>query len=350
MALTFETLIRHNKRTSNCLVLGMVVFTALVAGVFGLALTGTTNTAMLPVFLISSAIGAGVASFGAIISFYFGANIVAGISGAKAIERHEDTVLFNVVEEIAIAAGVPPPKIYVMYDESPNAFASGRDPKHAIVAITTGLRKKLSRDELQAVIAHEMAHIKNYDIRLMMLVGVFAGMVVIMSDLFMRMAGHSFRFGGGRREGSSSSSSSSKNSNANVAIFAVVIVGAIVLALIAPVISKLLQLAVSREREYLADATAVRLCRNPAALASALKKIAFAEDKLDFPHKAMDHMFIINPDPKRRFLRADKDSIWSTHPPLLKRIAKLDGMVSNEIKLEQHEAQQQTAQEEPQNT
>lgn len=313
MTLTFQNLSTHNKRWSWLLVVMMLVLISTLCGLLTASIGAGTPETLLPAFLSGAAIGSGISACGAAGSYFFGHRLIALMSGARPVEHHEDPVLFNVVEEIAIAAGVPPPKIYVIFDDSPNAFASGRDPQHAIIGITSGLRTKLNRDELQAVIAHEIAHIKNYDIRLMMFVAVFAGIIVLIADFFMRNTVSGF--GPGRKRQS--------NSSRNGGLAVVFLVVAVVFAWIAPVIARLLQLAISREREYLADATAVQFCRNPLALASALKKIAVDPDLLEMDNRATEHLFIMNPDPKRRLNNADRDSIWSTHPPVIKRIAKL---------------------------
>ena len=301
------------------MVAGMVVFTAAFFGLFFHYFFGSLDEFDAKTFLFGVFFGALLSTAGAAISFYFGTSIVAYISNARLVDKADDPVLFNVVEEMAIAAGIPAPKIYAIPDESPNAFASGRDPQHAIVAITTGLRKKLTRDELQAVIAHEMAHIKNYDIRLMMLIAVFAGLIVLFSDFFVRNFINGFRLRGGRR----TSSGSGKSQNALTAVVAIV---SLIFAILAPIIARFLQLAISREREYLADTTAVQFCRNPLALASALKKISLDPEKLEYDNRATEHMYIINPDPKLRLNKADWDSIWSTHPPLIKRISRLNDL------------------------
>ncbi|MEZ4754772.1 MAG: M48 family metallopeptidase [Bdellovibrionota bacterium] len=314
MSITFEQLISHNKRNSNLLVLGIVLFSALLFGIFGVAIGSVDSRDLLYPFLTGSSVGAALSIAGASTSLYFGKHIITGLSGARKVYYSTDPLLFNVVEEMSIAAGIPTPEIYAIYDESPNAFATGRDPEHAIVGITTGLRKKLSRDELQAVIAHEMAHIKNYDIRLMMLIGVFAGLIVLASDFFSRYFLDTLKFKRTRKV----------HTKKNPAFFAAAAVIALVLAWLAPLIARLLQLAVSREREYLADSTAVKFCRNPTALASALKKISDDPVHLESDNRALEHLYIINPDPKQRFVRVHKDSIWSTHPPLSKRIARLN--------------------------
>ncbi|NLF24262.1 MAG: M48 family metallopeptidase, partial [Deltaproteobacteria bacterium] len=200
-------------------------------------------------------------------------------------------------------------------DPAPNAMATGRDPEHALVAITTGLRTKLKRDELQAVIAHEIAHIKNSDTGLMMMVAVYAGLIVWVSDLGERLFLQK-NCPGGRHQGGRSRGSGS-------ALQLILFVVTLCLIWLAPIISKLLQLAISRQREYLADAAAVKYCRNPGALAEALKKISLDTDTPSRKNRALEHLYIINPDPKLRLERPDWDSLWSTHPPLIERIKRL---------------------------
>ncbi|MCB0317333.1 MAG: M48 family metallopeptidase [Bdellovibrionales bacterium] len=315
MSITFEQLIAHNKRQSFFLILGLISFTAIIFGSFGIALSSVDASDFLFPFLIGASIGGILASVGAILSFYLGPYIITGISGARKVHYSTDPILFNVVEEMAIAAGIPTPSIYAIYDESANAFASGRDPEHALIGITTGLRKKLTRDELQAVIAHEIAHIKNFDIRLMMLVGVFAGLIVLASDFFARHFLDTIKFRGTRK---------SYHGKKNPAFFVIAAIISLVLAWLAPLTARLLQLAVSREREFLADATAIKFCRNPTALISALKKISKDPEHLECDNRALEHLFVINPDPKQRLSNLHKDSIWSTHPPLIKRISRLN--------------------------
>ncbi len=313
--LTFENLIEHNKRVSIFLVLGMMALIAVLGASFALAISGGDTRHAFEVGSLGAIGGAVCAAVGAIFSYYAGGWMVMGMMGAKEVQHCDDPVLVNVVEEMAIAAGIPVPKIYAIFDDAPNAFATGRDPAHSMVAITTGLRSKLTRDELQAVMAHELAHIKNYDIRLMMLVGVFAGIIVMMADFFWR--------GFGRGSGRSRSSSEGPK---NIGVYLAVIGVALILSLIAPLIAKLMRLAVSREREYLADATAVQFCRNPAALSSALKKISTDKSVMAVQNRALEHMFIINPNPSMRLRFSGKDSIWSTHPPVIRRISRLNAL------------------------
>jgi heat shock protein HtpX len=320
MSLTFENLIAHNRHTSWGLVIAVTALLILLGAAIGSFVAVHHSGPDTNPIMLGMSIGAILAIIGACVSYYAGRAMITTATGARRIEKFEDPLLFNVTEEMAIAAGLPPPQIYVIGDDAPNAFATGRDPKHAIIGITTGLRAKLNRDELQAVIAHEMAHIKNFDIRLMMLIAVYAGIIVLIADILKRMSFDSMRFSGG----STRTRSRTKGSPLTI----LVILAALLLGIIAPIFARLLQLAISREREYLADATAVQLCRNPGALASALRKIAMDDDPSEFASDATAHLFIINPDPKRRLKNSDWNSVWSTHPPLIKRIARLNQLAA----------------------
>jgi heat shock protein HtpX len=261
-----------------------------------------------------------LAGFGSLLSYYWGALVIMGITDGRRVEQADDPLLYNVTSEMALAAGIPAPSIFIIPDPSPNAFATGRDPAHALVAVTTGLRTKLNRDELQAVIAHEIAHIKNFDTRLMMLVAVYAGLVVWVSDLGMRIFLQSIRFSGGRR---GATPRPPRAKGLGLPFYFILFAATLCLAWIAPFVSKLLQLAISRQREYLADAAAVQYCRNPAALIEALKKISLDPAPLICDNRALQHLYIINPNPKLRLRRPDWDSVWSTHPPLIERIKRL---------------------------
>ena len=183
MPLTFDTLIQHNIRTSRALIAAIVCLMALLCGLISVAISGGAPGILPDMFATGCAVGLALALAGSGVSWFMGGSVIASITGARQIEHGQDPVLINVVEEMAIAAGVPVPAVYLIDDPSPNAFATGRDPQHALIAVTSGLREKLNREELQAVVAHEMAHIKNYDIRLMMLVAVFAGMMSMSSHL-----------------------------------------------------------------------------------------------------------------------------------------------------------------------
>lgn len=243
-------------------------------------------------------------------AYYSGDKIVLAVSRAKRIEKQDAPQLFNVIEELSIAAGLPMPTVYVIDDTAPNAFATGRDPKHASVAITTGLLQKLNRDELQGVMAHELSHVGNRDILYATMVGILVGSIAMMSDFFLR----SFFWGGGRKRRSGSGGG---------AAGAILVLVAIVLAVLAPICAKLLQLAVSRQREYLADASAVKLTRYPEGLASALEKISGDKEVLEVANRATQHLYIVNPIKPFEKRAA---GLFSTHPPIQDRIARLRAM------------------------
>jgi heat shock protein HtpX len=243
-------------------------------------------------------------------AYYSGDKMVLGISRAKRIEKKDYPQLFNVIEELAIAGGLPMPAVYVIDDTAPNAFATGRDPKHASVAITTGLMQKLNRDELQGVMAHELSHVGNRDILYATMVGILVGSIAMMSDFFLR----SFLWGGGRRRRSDS------EGGAAGAIFIVI---AILLAVLAPIFTRLLQLAISRQREYLADASAAKLTRYPEGLASALQKISGDKEVLEVANRATQHLYIVNPI---KPFEKRASNLFSTHPPIQDRIARLRAM------------------------
>ncbi len=245
-----------------------------------------------------------------LFSYYGGASTILTMSKAKEATKPEYTHLINTVEGLAIAAGLPkPPKVYVIEDSALNAFATGRSPEHAAITVTTGLLNKMNKLELEGVLAHEMSHIKNYDIRVMMLAAVMVGLVVLLSDFFLR----SFLWGGkqGRKEG-----------NAGGLLF--ILVG-IVLAVLAPLVGELMRLAISRKREFLADASGALLTRYPKGLADALQKIKKDPDPLvDTANKATASLFISIPF--RRDHPSWMQSLFSTHPALDERIRRLEGM------------------------
>ena len=322
MPATFRDLIAENKRKSLWLVIAFVLFTIVVAGVLALAMAFTIDPGLVNQLSWTSGILVGAVA--ALVSFFLmylaymsGDRMILGISGAQPIEKADDPQLFNVVEEIAIAAGVPMPKVYLILDSAPNAFATGRDPEHASIAITTGLRAKLNREELQGVIAHEMAHIRNYDIRLMMLMAVLIGTIVMLADYFWQIQ---WLTGGGRR----SSRRSDGEGDGKGWIVVLVFLLAIILAAIAPLLAQLIQLAVSREREYLADASAVEFTRNPFGLAGALRKIDDDPDVLESANRGTAHLYIANPIKK---FEARANSMFASHPPIKDRIRRLESLV-----------------------
>jgi heat shock protein HtpX len=219
---------------------------------------------------------------------------------------------------MAIAAGVPMPRVYLIHDPAPNAFATGRDPKHAAITVTTGLRQQLNREELQGVIAHEMSHIRNYDIRLMLLMAVLIGTIVMLSDLFWQF----LRFGGRGSSGNRDSSKDGGKGGGMVMLFIFIL--AVLLAILAPLLAQIIQFAVSRQREYLADASGVELTRNPLGLASALRKIDDDPHELKSANRGTAHLFIANPIKK---FEAMADSVFASHPPIKDRIARLEALV-----------------------
>jgi heat shock protein HtpX len=318
MPQTFRDLIAANKRNSAILVACFVLFTLAVALVFALAIVmymdpGAALEVDFRRSFIVGCIAAGVALLFSWISFLSGDKMILAVSGAKPLEKKDDPQLYNVVEEMAISAGVPMPQIYLIHDAAPNAFATGRDPAHASIAITSGLRTKLNREELQGVIAHEMSHVRNYDIRLMLLLAMLIGTIVMLSDVFWQI----LRFGPSR---SSRGSNDRKDDKGAGVIMIVVFVIAILLAIIAPLLAQIIQLAVSRQREYLADASGVELTRNPIGLAHALKKIDDDPDILETANRGTAHLYIANPI---KSFEARAHSMFASHPPIKARITRL---------------------------
>lgn len=238
-----------------------------------------------------------------LISFFAGDSIALGIAGAKAIKKDANPYVFRMVENLSITAGIPTPKIYIINDPAMNAFATGRDPQHASIALTTGIIEGLQNEELEGVIAHELSHIKNYDIRLMMIVIVCVGIIALMADWLTRSLFW-------RR-----SDSDNRNNNA---IFMII---GLVLAILSPLFAKLIQLAISRKREYLADASGALLTRYPEGLAKALEKIASQKQALKHANKATAHLYIANP-----FGSEKMANLFSTHPPIASRISALRSM------------------------
>jgi heat shock protein HtpX len=317
MAVEFNQLIARNKRNSWVLIVAFSGFVVVLGLLIGYAIglySGEPRRA--PEFGVAFMLGGlALAMVGTTISYYAGASAVLAMSRAREIRKQDDPQLFNVVEEMALAAGVPTPKVYVIDDSAPNAFATGRDPAHAAVAITTGLRTKLTRDELQGVIAHEMSHVRNFDIRFAVLMTTLVGVVVLMCDVFLRTMAWG-RWGGSRR----SSRSSRDEKGGNGAVMLVVFVLAIILSIIAPLLAKIIEMAFSRQREYLADASAVDLTRNPEGLAQALVKIRDDPDVLEVANRATAPMYIVHPI--KRF-EERSSSIMDSHPPIEDRIKRL---------------------------
>lgn len=292
--------IGSNKRKTILIMSLFVVFITTIAYVFGKASGYGLSYAGIALIM------AGLTSLG---SYYFSDKLVLATSGAKEIQKEDNPELFKIVENLAIGDGLPMPRVYIIDDPSPNAFATGRDPKHAVVAVTTGILARLNKVELEGVIAHELSHVKNFDTRLMAIVAILVGFVAIFADIFMR----SLWFGRG---------SDNENDNRSQAIFLVL---GIIFAILSPLIATLIQLAVSRKREFLADASGALLTRYPEGLASALEKISSDPRPLATATNATAHLFIVNP------FKDKKTAIWftslfNTHPPIEERIKILRAM------------------------
>jgi len=304
MAQTFYSQIGANRRNSFLLVFLVLALFGALGFSIGYAFSG-------------SGVGAaGVTAFAlflgvllAVGSYFGGDSLVLATSGAKEVDETSAPQLLNVVREMAIAANVPMPKVYLIDDTAPNAFATGRDPKHASVAITTGLLEKLDREELQGVMGHELSHVRNYDIRFALLVGVLVGSIALLADFFLRF---SFWGGAGRR----SRNDSGGSNGAQAAMFVV----ALILSILAPIAARLVQLAVNRQREYLADASSVELTRNPYGIERALAKISTDQEVLEVANRATQHMYFTNPIKK---FEERSSNLFSTHPATLDRINRL---------------------------
>ncbi len=291
------------KNQRRALSLAVALFAVL--GVLGAALGAAWGS-----WLVGTLAGLTVAGVQWAFARTAGASVIMSAAGAHPVDRATDAQLVNVVEEIAIAAGMPCPDVYLIDDSSLNAFATGFQPEDAAVAITTGLRDKLTRDELQAVLAHEIGHIRNGDTGYMVLIAVAVGAIALLADLGLRSLWHGRHgrsFSGGKRQGP------------QLLIAAIVM---IVLAILAPLVARILQAAVSREREYLADATSVELTRHPRALASALRKLGADPLRLKSANRATHHLYIVNPLHKAQV----RSSVFSTHPPLIERVRRVEAM------------------------
>ena len=304
MASTFYDQIGANRRNSVLLALAVVLILGLLGMAIGVATTGAAEAALL-----GAAIAVGIGLVAALASYYLGDGLVLAVSGAKEVTEQEQPQLLNVIREIALAAAVPMPRVYLIDDTAPNAFATGRDPQHASVAITIGLLQKLDREELQGVMAHELSHVRNFDIRFSLMVGVLVGSIALLADFFLRF---SF-WGGGRR--------SRRDSDSGLGGLAVVIfVVTILLAILAPIVARLVQMAISRQREFLADVSGVELTRNPYGLARALAKISLDTEPLEVANRATQHLYFENPI---KAATGTSRSLFDTHPPAIERINRL---------------------------
>jgi heat shock protein HtpX len=291
--------IASNKRKSFLLVFFFILFVFLLAWVFE-QLAGMGTGGLVLAFVI--------ASISAFAGYYASDKIVLTISRARPATKEEFPYLYNVVEGLAIAAGIPAPRCYVIEDTAPNAFATGRNPKNSVICVTTGLLEKMNRAELEGVISHEMSHIKNYDVLVQTLTVVMVGVIALLSDWILR----SFLWGGRRKGGRDKGGAG-----------AILIVVGLILAALSPIISQLIRLAISRKREFLADASGAMLTRYPPGLASALRKLDADTEPLEAANKATAHLYIVNP---LKDLKGTVNKLFSTHPPIEERIAALEKM------------------------
>lgn len=289
--------ISTNRHKTWFIMVAFIAFMSLVAYVFGQA-QGYGLSYLGTALFISGLL--------TLASFYFGDKVILRISGARSADKKRDFDFFTVTENLCIAAGLPKPELYVIEDSAPNAFATGRDPNHAVVCATSGLLSKLERSEVEGVIAHELSHIKNYDTRLMAIVAILVGTVAYLADIFNRSL-----WWGGR-----------KKKEGRQELF--VLIG-VVLAILSPLIASLIQLAISRQREFLADASAALISRNPYALADALEKISKDKEVLEVANNATAHLYIINPFKGKEF-GAWFANLFNTHPSVEERIKILRSM------------------------
>jgi len=289
-----------NKRKTYLLI---AIFSALIIGI-GYALNayaGYGYETVVFAVLVSAVMS--------LVSYYSGDKVALWSSGAHEIQKEQNPALYRIVENLAITAGIPLPRIYIIDSGALNAFATGRDPAHASIAVTTGALQALENEELEGVIAHELSHVKNYDIRVMTLVVVLVGAVSLIGHFFWRA--QLLGFGGRRRD----------DRESNNQIGAILMVIGVILLILSPIIAQLIQLAISRRREYLADASGALLTRYPEGLARALEKIAQSQIPLKTASAATAHLFISNP-----FKTTSISSFFSTHPPVAERIKRLREM------------------------
>ena len=290
--------IKKNKIKSWLIILAFLIFTSLIIYYICMALElGTMSIIIAMIFSILSTWA----------SYYYSDKIVLSLNKARPATKEENLKLVNILDSLVVSSGLPVrPKLYIVEDVQPNAFATGRNPENAVICVTTGLLDKLEYYELEGVIAHEMAHIKNYDIRLSAVVSVMVGFVVMLSDWFTRLA-----FWGGVRHNDRDNDNNKGN--------AILMLIGLIFLILAPIFGKLMQLALSRKREFLADSTAVQFTRNPDGLISALIKISEDPNELKVANNATENMYISSPFRKKK----NSSSIWSTHPSTEDRIEAL---------------------------
>ena len=294
--------VSRNKRMSAFI---MVAFVAFITGVVYVFARGMGYGLDVVGFAL---IFSGIGSF---LSYYTSDSIILSLSGARPASRKKDFQFYTVAENLAMAARLPKPRLYVIDDTAMNAFATGRDPRHAVICATTGLLNRLNRTELEGVIAHELSHIRNYDIRLMSIVSVLVGLIALLADWFLRMS----YWGVGKN----------RDNNNGGQLQAVFFVIGIVLAMLSPLIAQLIQLAISRRREFLADASGTALTKYPNGLISALQKLNKDTEPLEAANKATAHLYITNPLKNQESAVGWFANMFNTHPPIAERIKALRG-------------------------
>ena len=294
----FES-VRKNKFESGIIIaIFIVVITLIVYYICHALNLGTMSIVIALIFSIASAWG----------SYYYSDKIVLSVNKARPATKEEDLKLVNILDALMVTSGLSvKPRLYVVEDAQPNAFATGRNPQNAVICVTTGLLEKLDYYELEGVIAHEMSHIKNYDIRLSCIVSVMVGFIVMISDMFSRSL-----FWGGIRDNDSDSDNRGN---------AILMVIGLVFLILSPIFGSLMQLALSRKREFLADSTAIEFTRNPEGLISALEKLENDPNELEYANSATANMYIVNPFKKNG--KKKTTNIWSTHPSTADRIEAL---------------------------
>ncbi len=303
-----------NRRSSTLLVVLFILFVAAffaAIGVFVTLYAGVPEQDQVRLSVQIAVAGALIAAAFGLMMYFLAPTTVLMVSGVHEVSKEEEPELHRVVENLCIGAGLPMPRVYVIEDSAPNAFATGRDPTNAHVVATRGLLDKLEKRELEGVIAHELSHIGNFDVRMMTLLAVMVGLVALISDLLLRFTW----YGAGAR--------SSNRNKGGGALGLIILVAAIVFIIVAPIVASIMRLAVSRQREYLADASGALLCRNPEALADALEKISKDPEPLEAANKATAHLYIENPlKGHESFL----NNLFATHPPVEERVRLLRAM------------------------
>jgi heat shock protein HtpX len=314
---------RANRRKTWVLILSLIVLGFLVGYVLGWAVDawGTNSNqfdllAVSALGILGGLIFSGVGMGAAAVTLLAGDKVVLSMNGAKEVSADQEPMLHNVVEEMAIAAGLPKPNVYVMETDALNAFATGLSPQKAAIAVTRGMLKTLNREQLQGVVAHEMGHVLNLDTRYMAAVGIMVGLIALVADVVLR----GMQFGSFRSSRSNSDRESKGGGGAAIIVFVIMIV----FMILAPIAAQMVRMAVSRQREYLADATSVQLTRNPVGLISALQVLEASETKgPEIGNRATQHLFIVNP---LRNFSGSTPALFATHPDLADRIKRLQNL------------------------